>query len=277
MHNIILEDAKVRMYNTFSERWIIKMKELTVPEGDCFSTEYTVNYSEISSKRTLQPSSLINYFQNLAVLHSDSLGYTLGWFHEHNLGWVLLSWHVDLREMPREGTKLTAETWTSPHKRSQANREFALKDEQGTVIARAASRWVLMNTSRRRPAKLDAGFFNKYSFENGRFCADEDHIINFPEDAELISSYSIPVMRRDTDTNKHANNAVYIDWALDGVPDEIYDTCCLTELTVHYKKECRRGDQVRSTLYKNGNDILCVLVDDNDPVREFGRLLMRWE
>ena len=50
------------------------MKELTVPEGDCFSTEYTVNYSEISSKRTLQPSSLINYFQNLAVLHSDSLG-----------------------------------------------------------------------------------------------------------------------------------------------------------------------------------------------------------
>jgi medium-chain acyl-[acyl-carrier-protein] hydrolase len=179
--------------------------------------------------------------------------------------------------MPKEGELLTCETWTSPHKRSQANREFALTDEHGVVLARAASRWVLMNTSRRRPAKLDPDFFGKYSFENGRVCADEDHTIDFPDDSEMISTYSIPVMRRDTDTNKHANNAVYIDWALDGVPDDIYDGCRIKELTVLYKKECRRGDQVRSTLYKNGNDILCVLADDNDPEKEFGHLLMTWE
>lgn len=253
------------------------MTKLTIPEGECFKAEYTVSYSDISSKSTLKPSSVINYFQSLAVLHSDALGYSLDWFHENSLGWVLLSWHVVFDEMPKEGATLTAETWTSPHKRSQANREFALRDEHGNVLAWAASRWVLMNTARRRPAKLDAEFFGKYSFENGRECIDEDHAIEFPEDAETITSYSTPVMRRDTDTNKHANNAVYIDWALDGVPDEIYDECKLTELTVLYKKECRRGDQVRCTICKNGNDYLCILTNDADPDIEFGRVLMRWE
>lgn len=251
--------------------------ELKVPEGKCFSHEYLVSYSDISSKGTLKHSAAVNYCQSLAVLHSDAAGYTLDWFREHAQGWILISWHIVFGEMPKEGVRIDAETWTSPHKLSQANREFALTDEEGNVFMKGASRWVLMNTEKRRPAKLDKEFFNAYSFANGRECAEEDYKIDFPEDAEKIGAFSIPVMRRDTDTNDHANNAVYIDWALDGVPDEIYDNMDLKEMTVTYKKECRRGDQVYGAVFKNDNYILCLLTDENDPKKEFGRVLMRWE
>lgn len=251
-------------------------RTFTVPEGDCFEHDYTVTYSEISSKGRLRPSAAVNYFQNLAVLHSDAAGYTVEKLHSQSRGWVLTGWHIRFGAMPHEGTRVLAQTWANAYKRSQADRDFALIDENG-VFAYASSRWFLMNTEKRRPIKLDKDFFASYQFKNVRTVSQEDYKIDFPEDAPELSSFSIPVMRRDTDTNKHANNAVYIDWAMDGVPDDIYDSCELTELMVIYKKECRQGDQIRGTLYKNDKDILCVLADDNDPETEFGCVLMHWE
>lgn len=254
----------------------IRNRTFTVPEGDCFEHEYIVNYSEMSSKGRLRPSAVVNYFQNLAVLHSDAAGYSVEKLQSQNSGWVLTGWHIRFGELPRESTRVIAQTWADTYRRTQADRDFALIDEDG-VFAYASSRWFLMNTERRRPLKLDKEFFAAYQFETPRTVSQEDYKIDFPEDAPELSTFSIPVMRRDTDTNRHVNNAVYVDWAMDGVPDEIYDSCELTELMVIYKKECRQGNQVRGTLYKNGKDILCILTDDNDPETEFGRALMHWE
>ena len=254
-----------------------RKKAITIPEGNCYSHNYLVTYSEITPKGRLKPSMVVNYFQNLAVLHSDNAGYTLKWLRERHWGWILTGWHIRFGDLPSEGTNVTAETWTSPYRRSQADRDFVLKGEDGEVYAYASSRWFLMDTTKRRPVKLDKEFFAAYTFENGRSVAEENYKFEFPDDAPEIAVFSIPVMRRDTDTNRHANNAVYIDWAMDGVPDEIYDSRDLTELTVLYKKECRLGDQVRGRLYEHGDEVLCILTNDNDPETEFGRVLMRWE
>lgn len=256
------------------------MNDFNIPAGDCFTHNYLVSYSDVSSRGTLKHSSAINYFQDLAVLHSDAVGYTLDYFKEHSQGWILTCWHILFGKMPGEGEQIKAETWTKPYKRSQAYREFALLDSEGKPFAWASSRWVLMDTNRRRPAKLDKEFFIAYSFPNGRDCSDQDYAIDFPADdegSEDLPGFVIPVMRRDTDTNKHANNSVYIDWAMDGVPDEIYDNKNLAEVIVTYKKECRRGDTVNGTMRRNGNDILCTLNDNDDPKKEFGKVLMRWE
>ena len=42
--------------------------------NNTFKNDYQVAYSEISSKGTLKLSGLANYFQSLAVLHSDVEG-----------------------------------------------------------------------------------------------------------------------------------------------------------------------------------------------------------
>ena len=247
-----------------------------IPEGSCFSHKYFVNYSETDPRGRLSTAAAINCFQNLATLHSSATGHPLEWFGENHLGWVLLFWHAYFGEMPKEGEYYTAETWPQPHKRSQADRDFCLRLEDGTVFAKASSRWVLMNTERRRPAKLDPDFFNTYSLEDGRPCAGEDYFFDFPEDAEKVSEMPIDVMRHNTDTNGHVNNAVYIEWAIDCIPDDIYKQGDIVELMADYKKECRRGDNVTGSLYANGDDYLCVLHDGEDESKVFCKVLMKW-
>ena len=249
--------------------------DLTVGKGECFTHEYMVDYSDVTSDGRLSPRAAIDCFQNIAILHSNAGGYTLDWFHDNHCGWILLNWHIIFGKMPFDGSTFTCDTWTSPHKRSQADRDFCLTDSEGNVFARACSRWVMMDTNKRRPAKLDPDFFAAYLFDNPRPCADEDYNMKFPEDPEEINKITFPVLRHDTDTNGHANNAVYIDWALDTIPDELYTVGNLKELLVSYKKECRKGDMVCSTLFKSEDGLLCTLTNAEEPSVEFGRVIMR--
>ena len=42
----------------------------------------------------LTPSSLAVYLQDAAILHSDSIGYTIDYFNNEKKGWVIINWHI---------------------------------------------------------------------------------------------------------------------------------------------------------------------------------------
>ncbi len=245
--------------------------------SNTFNHTYNVAYSEISSKGTLKISGLANYFQSLAVAHSDAAGWSVETLMDQHKGWILLHYQIKIGSLPRDGEKVTAHTWAAGYRRAQADRDFCLCDESGKELAYASSRWVLMDTDRRRPAKLDSDFFNSYFIEDGREVAEADYKIKIPEDAEEISRDTFEVKRRDTDTNGHVNNAIYIDWAIDSIPDELYDAKDPSEIRVTYKKECRRGDMVTDICRRSGNKVYSTFVDAEDPEKVFCIVYSDWD
>lgn len=111
------------------------------------------------------------------------------------------------------------------------------------------SRWVYMDTARRRPANVPESMIEAYgdkqmpAIENEKFQMPAE-----PEEGTPIQSF-VRVTRRDTDTNGHANNVKYLEWAMDDVPDEIYETMEAKDIRIVYRKECRRGDLVELRTY----------------------------
>ncbi len=233
--------------------------------NNSFKREYQVAYSEISSKGRLKISGLANYFQSLAVTHSGSVGYPVERLREEHLGWVLICWQIKISGLPADEENITVETWSRPYRHAQADRDFCLRDKNGKEIVYASSRWIIMDTERRRPARMDPDFFLSYSVKDSRDIAEADYSIRIPGDAELLSEEIFEVRRRDTDTNGHVNNAVYVDWAMDTVPDELYDAKDPKELRVLYKKECRRGDRVLSVCRRHGSMIYDTFASADDP------------
>ena len=73
-------------------------------------------------------------------------------------------------------------------------------------------------------------------------------------EGEPTAQQRFTVTRRDTDTNGHANNVKYLEWALDDVPDEIYDGMTLKDIRVVYRKECHRGDVVHTKTFVEEKD-----------------------
>ena len=66
---------------------------------------------------------------------------------------------------------------------------------------------------------------------------------------DLISEKKLIVRRRETDTNGHTNNARYVEWAVDDVPDDVYTNYKADEIRVLYRKECRAGEEVTVKTY----------------------------
>ena len=244
--------------------------------NNTFNQEYRIAYSEISNKGTLKISGLANYFQSLAVFHSDSSGWPVDKLMEEHRGWILLHYQIKINSLPKDGELVRAHTWAAGYKRAQADRDFSMTDLDGNELAYASSRWVVMDTERRRPAKLDPDFFDAYVIPDAREVAEAEYAISIPEDAEEISRETFEVKRRDTDTNGHVNNAVYIEWAMDSVPDELYDAADPKEIRVTYKKECRKGDMVTNICQRSGNEVFSTFVDADDPSKTLCVVYSRW-
>ena len=45
--------------------------------------------------------------------------------------------------------------------------------------------------------------------------------------------------RSDMDMNGHINNAVYLTWVIESIPQEIYDTCMLFEASIEWEEDMR--------------------------------------
>ena len=54
--------------------------------------------------------------------------------------------------------------------------------------------------------------------------------------------------RSDVDMNSHINNVVYLGWALESVPEDVYSGFTLYEMEMDFKAECKAGDTVQSSV-----------------------------
>ena len=245
-----------------------------------FLQNYRMDYHMTDSQRTLRPSGLLDYLQSTAVKHSDEIGYTLDYFEREKIGWMLTGWHVRIRRWPEEGEELLFATWSDLHTRITANRDFSAEDAEGNEIVNASSRWVLVDTARRRPTRPKPGFVDPYRFPQCRPLAEEVYALPDTPDREPDAAVLTSVTRRDIDTNGHTNNSVYLDWVCDSIPDEIYDRMKPFDIRVEYKRECVRGDQLKVSTWLDKSDdsvsSFTIIHEAEDPDQICGKVLMEW-
>ena len=56
-------------------------------------------------------------------------------------------------------------------------------------------------------------------------------------DIETQKVQTREVMYSDIDLNKHMNNARYLEWVMDLLPQNVLEKCFIGEMTMHYQKE----------------------------------------
>ncbi len=214
-----------------------------------FNVDYTIGYFEVDNDLCLTPQSLSVYLQDIAILHSDSVGYTIDYFNREKKGWVIINWHIEISRMPKKGETIKICTWSSELKRMQAERSFLVYDENEMPIARAISRWIYMDLERRRPVKIDEEMGKSYNTRDFKSIENEDYKMPEIDESQFVSKRDFVVTRRETDSNGHTNNTKYIEWAIDDIPDDIYENGKICDIRVVYRKECYRNSKVSSKCY----------------------------
>ena len=212
-----------------------------------FTQEYTIPCYDTDASGRLKPASFMNLAQEAAGQHAVHLGFGYDDVIATNTAWILSRVHIRFVDTPLWKENVVLNTWHKGLNRLFFVRDFRLTDKEGKTRVEATTSWLVMNLETRRLVRDP-------QLREGSECL-EDVIatpagkVQMPKDVEPQLMFEHLVAYSDIDVNGHANNAMYMQWAMDAVDYDIASTRPVKEVTINFNHETKAGDVV--ALYKS--------------------------
>lgn len=229
-----------------------------------YSKKIKLKYDDISKSNRLNIKSLIKYFGDIAGNHSSSCGYGLNDIPKTHITWLLLNWKVKMFSHPKYNEELTINTWPRVIEKFYSYRDFEVFDNNNNnLVAIASSKWIMINAETKRIERISNEIINAYGVEQKSvFTESLNDKPKIPDNLKLNFTYTI--QRRDIDTNGHVNNLHYIDYALESLPEDVYNSNEFDNIEIHYKKEIKYGETINCYYsFENNKHIVTIKNEDN--------------
>ncbi len=212
-----------------------------------YTRKITIPCYDADASWRLKPTSFMNYAQEAAGNHAVHLGFGYDDLIATNTAWILSRVHVEFPDAPRWREEVTLNTWHKGLNRLFFLRDFVITDNEGKERVKATTSWLVLNLETRRLVR------DPKLMEEGTVCTE--HVIEtpadkvqMPKDVEAEHVMDHAVAYSDVDMNAHANNAMYMQWAMDAVDYAIASARPVKEFTINFNHETKSGDVV--SIYK---------------------------
>jgi len=235
---------------------------------------FAVHSYEVDAFNVLAVPALAGYLQEVAGNHAVALGVGMPALMARGLTWVLARQRVGIERPVVLGDALEIATWPSGVDGVVALRDFEVKRQDGEVVARAATCWLVLDLRTRRPVRPDRVL-------DARFRAELPHALPMPSAKlpELVAPEAekrFQIRYQDIDVNLHVTNASYVAWALESVPQETWQGARLASMEAHYLAECRHGSRILSRLSREGEGAFLHAIVREEDGKELARLRTAW-
>jgi acyl-ACP thioesterase len=203
-----------------------------------------VRSSDATLHGTASLPALCVYLQETAGHHADALGVSMQDLLADDRAWVLSHLHLDLDRPPHWQETVTIETWPSGLDGLYTTREFVLSVDD-ELIGRATSRWFVIDTERRRPARPPRPIRDLDWPDRPPALPHDFDDVPGPDHAE--HEHTTTARYYDLDLNGHVNSMRYLTWALTTLPDAVLTEHQCTGLALQFRAEAILGTPIRAT------------------------------
>ena len=216
-----------------------------------------VRYSEVNSEKVLTLAALTDYLQDTCTFQSEGLGVGMDFLRERKEAWILSSWEIVIKDMPKVCQEISVGTFPCSFKGFYGHRNFLVTNDRDEMIAMANSLWVYINYETKKPARIpevvaqayDAVIQEPIDFEWS------DRKIKF--EGEGVAGQPVPVHSFFIDTNEHMNNGKYILVAEEYLPEDFK----VERVRAEYRNAAVLGDVLCPVIYTEESRITVVLND----------------
>ena len=185
--------------------------------------------------------------QEAANLHAAILGFGYDDMIASKTAWVLSRMHVVFVDTPRWRDDVTLFTWHKGLERLFFLRDFMMIDQEVNPKITATTSWLVLNLETRKLVR------DPNLLDEGTICSE--NVLDNPADKVVMPKGVEPqfvtghlVGYSDLDMNGHANNAMYMQWAMDAVNYEISSVKPVKEFTINFNHEVKPQETV--SIYK---------------------------
>jgi len=210
--------------------------------NNIFSKQYTVRYSETGANGRITCPNILNYFQDIATVHAGELGISALDLIQNGFAWVIYQIKLTVFEYSPWDTVLYLSTWRSPHKKLYELRSFEGKNEKGKILFTGKCAWVMIQIETKKPVRLNR-FLSDDLLTN--FIDIEKNFIDIQPPSSPNKKASRKVRMHHLDFNRHLNNVIYAQWALESVPLNIQTTLMPSTIDIKYFGDAILNDELQ--------------------------------
>ncbi len=192
----------------------------------------------------LCPSGILKIFENAATRHAAAVGDSVEACFERGEAWYLTDWYVEIYTRVPMGLRVRVDTFCRHCERSVGLcREFRMRDEMGNLIALSTSKWARVRVKDKRILRVDKDTLARYgALERsvfGKIPVPVRHSVH-----RFDSEQNISLRRSDFDMHDHVHNLVYLDYAFEAIPKEVYNAHAVRAFHIDYVKPICKGEAI---------------------------------
>lgn len=224
--------------------------------NNIFHQNFRIPCYDTDAGQLLKPVSFMNYAQEIANCHAAVLGFGYDDLIKTRTAWVLSRMHIKFSELPLWRDTVNLRTWHKGPEGLFYLRDFRMTDaEDKKELVVATTSWLVVNIDTRRLVRETLLDEDSICRDNAvsRPCGK----LRIPSPEEQALTVSHRVSYSDIDLNGHANNAMYLLWAMDAVGCDVTLRRPLREMTVNFNHEIKAGETADLYLSSeiSGNDM----------------------
>jgi len=224
--------------------------------------DYEPLIEDFYSNGEMKIETILKILENSGNRHSDLAGDHILEGSSNGVAWILTDWYVELDSFPKYGSKIKARTWSQGATSIfGTSRDFELYCD-GEVCGKGTTRWVLYNIQSMRPNKIENDLIEKYGPESKSVFA-ESKLPKIPVPEQFENEIVLLPRRNDIDFNHHVHNLVYVDYAMEVLPEDVFSKHKFKKIRINYKSAVKEGDEivVKYAAVENAH-VICIFGKD---------------
>lgn len=229
-----------------------------------YKENFKVGLKDVWKGNEVSNSAILEYLEDIAAYHSDTVGYGINTTKDTNLNWLLLDWKVEVIKRPTYGENLEVHTWSRGIEKFWAFRDFEIYNEKHELCVIATSKWLLVNSKTAKIERVDPKMAEKYNSEPQKKVFPEENLDKIKEPDSFESKFEYKVRRKDIDVIGHMHNIYYLDLAYEALPEEEYQKRPFNTIRIMYKKEIKLGETVHCLYTKQDKKNIITIKDESE-------------
>ena len=225
-----------------------------------YSENYIVDFRDVDRYYDIKIPQLLEIMGTVSTKHTNELGFDPFYLIRQGLAWILYEWKVDIETTKLYAQTIKIETFAVDRKGMYFIRYFGIYDKDDKLIGRAAAKWVVINTMQRKIVKLPQEILEAAKINIEELNENQKYIYDMPEKPLRLEKRQddfiqtiFPIRFYDIDSNHHANNVKYVDWAIESLHqyEDFLKKYKVSHLSITYKKETGEDGDIICKTYMN--------------------------
>lgn len=228
-----------------------------------YSQKFSVSIYDVDFCGILKPSSILNYFQEVATRHSVELKVDYFNLIKKNEFWVLSRVCVEIDKYPEYGDEITVVTYPIAPRMIDCDRDYYILDKDGNVLIRGVSKWLILDAQTHKIKRVNPNYFGGLNFIDKRAIQKPNWKVEPVDNMELV--FNSAVRLDDIDFNRHMNNAKYINAAFNALePNDILKKR-IKAFSVNFLSEMNYNKEYSVKRLYNDQDVIIEIDCEDKP------------